>query len=90
MLKLLSGAEQVSIFGQPVKVKAEVARLGFYSAHADRTELLRFLQSQDPGQVERFFLVHGTPRAMESFAQQLAAKGFMNVVMPKQQERFEL
>ena len=88
--ELLSGAEQVSIFGQPVKVKAEVVRLGFYSAHADRTELLRFLESQDPGLVERFFLVHGIPRAMESFAEQLAAKGFTNVGMPKQQERFEL
>lgn len=88
--KLLRGAEEVSLFGDRVPVKARILRMDFYSAHADRGELVRFLQCQDPGQVRRVFLVHGVDHALEGLRERLLEGGFKKVVIPERGERYEL
>lgn len=88
--RILRGDERVFIFGQPVEVKAEVVKIGFYSAHADRKELVRFLKSQDPAKVEHLFLVHGVEQVQERLREKLLAEGFRNVAIPAQGTRVEL
>jgi metallo-beta-lactamase family protein len=88
--ELLAGARTVHLWGRVVPVRASVARMEFYSAHADRTELLRFVGSQHPGQLKRVFLVHGVDEAREAFRQQLEARGYPAVTLPRMGERFEL
>jgi metallo-beta-lactamase family protein len=87
---LLGGAKEVHIFGEPHKVKAEVVKIGSYSAHADRTELLSFLKCQDPKQVKHLYLVHGETEAQTEFAEHLHKEGFAHVYAPEFGEKIEL
>src|SRR6202142_2044092 len=63
---LQDGAQYVRIYGQEVPVRAEIVVLDQLSAHAGRSELLRWLSgfTAPPRQT---FLVHGEPVALESF-----------------------
>jgi metallo-beta-lactamase family protein len=88
--ELLDGAHEVRIFGEVVPVKAEILRMEFYSAHADRNELLRYLDGQDRKQVKSIFLVHGIDRSREHFQEELKRSGFAHVVLPHQRETFTL
>jgi len=62
---LLSGAKVLHIFGQAVPVLAEIVELGQFSAHAGKSELLRWAQtlSAPPRQT---FLTHGEPEGAKS------------------------
>lgn len=88
--ELLEGATEVRIFGEHIPVKAEIMRMEFYSAHADRGELLRYLKCQDPARPPKIYLVHGVDRVRESLKQTLAQNGFTEVVVPKQREPYVL
>ncbi len=88
--EILEGREVVHIFGEPVPVKAAVHRMGFYSAHADRGELLRFLGCQDPARVRKLFLVHGIKSSLEGLRDQCAAAGHRDIAIPHKGQRFEL
>ena len=65
---ILEGAEEVTLFGEKVKVNAEIHKLEGFSGHADRDGLLEWLKGfrKEP---KRIFLVHGEPEAKESFAE---------------------
>ncbi|MBX2974082.1 MAG: MBL fold metallo-hydrolase [Flavobacteriales bacterium] len=88
--KLLQGATEVSLFGDAVPVKARILRMDFYSAHADRGELVRYLKCQDPAAVRRTFLVHGVDHSLEGLRDRLTENGFKKIVIPKRGERFEV
>ncbi|MBL8002730.1 MAG: MBL fold metallo-hydrolase [Flavobacteriales bacterium] len=87
---LLKGYDFVEIFGERVPVRARVLRMESYSAHGDRAELARWLACQDPAQVKRTFLVHGIEKALLGMRELLAAKGFAEIAVPRQGQRFEL
>ncbi len=88
--KLLDGATEVSIFGDPVQVRAKILRMEFYSAHGDRSELLRWLSCQKPAQLKRMFLVHGVDHGLNGFKELLTSKGYANITIPKRGQRFEI
>ena len=88
--RLLDGASEVRIFGETVPVRARVIRMEFYSAHADRGELVRFLSCQDPAKVRRVFLVHGIERGFLGLKSLLQGKGFRDIAIPRRGERFDL
>jgi metallo-beta-lactamase family protein len=69
---LLDGAAAVSIHGRRVEVRAEIARLGGLSAHADAAELVRFCRAL-PAPPARAFLNHGEDPARKALAATLAA-----------------
>jgi metallo-beta-lactamase family protein len=60
---LQDGAKSVRIFGQPVPVQAEVATIGQLSAHAGKSELLRWLSGFQAAP-KMTFLVHGEPSGL--------------------------
>lgn len=88
--RLLDGAEEVGLFGERVPVKARILRMDFYSAHADRGELLRYLGCQRPAAVHRTFLVHGVDEAREGLGRLLTDAGFQHIQLPHRGERFAL
>ncbi|MBP6390062.1 MAG: MBL fold metallo-hydrolase [Flavobacteriales bacterium] len=88
--KILEGRSEVHIFGELVRVKAEVAKMEFYSAHGDRTELARFMSCQDPAKVKQVFLVHGIPASLNGLKDVLTHQGFKNIAIPKRGQRVEL
>jgi metallo-beta-lactamase family protein len=61
---LVEGAKHVTIFGEKVIVRARVATLGGFSAHAGQTDLLNWLAPMAGG-LPRVILTHGEeqPRA---------------------------
>jgi metallo-beta-lactamase family protein len=77
--KLVEKHEQVNIFGQPYKRRAEVIVLNEFSAHADRNDLISFVEKVSP---ERIFLVHGEEEQMEPLGISLKEMGY-NVDMPE-------
>ena len=88
--RILDGAEEVKIFGDTIPVKARIMRMAFYSAHADRNELVRFLSCQDPKKLEKLFLVHGVDHSLEGLRDLLTTKGFKNIAIPRKGQRYKL
>jgi len=68
---LQEGAKSLSLFGQTVPVLAEIVEMGQFSAHAGKSELLRWLTGLQvpPKQV---YLTHGEPQAAQSLQQSIA------------------
>jgi metallo-beta-lactamase family protein len=63
---LAGGARRVRIFGDTLPVRAQIESLSGYSAHADRTELLRWLGTL--ATKPHLYAVHGEPEASGAFA----------------------
>jgi metallo-beta-lactamase family protein len=86
---LQDGAQYLQIFGQQVPVRAQVVELGQLSAHAGRSELLRWLSGfQAPPR--QAFLVHGEPNALTSFRDAVTDRFHWNVTIPAYLQSFEL
>ncbi len=86
---LLNGAERVTIYGDSVQVRAQVEKIGGYSAHADRAGLLQWMVAATV-KPKQIFLVHGEPRDQESFAKSLADATGARVILPTLGESFNL
>ena len=86
---LLEGARTLRIHGEDVPVKAEVIHLQQFSAHADRTELLRWLGGF-PAPPRQTFLVHGEPSASRALEDQICSRLGWNVTRPAYEQTFEL
>jgi metallo-beta-lactamase family protein len=71
--RLVDGAEEVRIFGEPYKVAIRVERADAFSAHADRRELLAWAR-RVPG-IGRAFCVHGEEAAASALAAALTSHG---------------
>ena len=69
--QLVEGAHTVRIQGADVPVNARVEALNSMSAHADRTEILRWLRNfrRPPS---RTFIVHGEPDASAALKEEIA------------------
>jgi metallo-beta-lactamase family protein len=88
--KLIDGLEEVRIFGEPHRVRAEVVVMNSYSAHADEPGLLAVVGAQDPKRLKRIYLVHGAPDRQEAFRSTLLREGYRDVIIPEHGESFEL
>jgi metallo-beta-lactamase family protein len=62
---LQEGAKTLRLFGQEVPVNAEIVTLGQFSAHAGKSELLRWLGAL-PAAPKQTYLIHGEPSAAQS------------------------
>ena len=79
--QLLDGAQTVKIHGQQVPVRARIDRIESMSAHADSSEILRWLGGFERPP-RRTFLVHGEPEAMDALAASISDKLGWGVHMP--------
>ena len=72
--RLLEGADEVRIFGEKHKVRAQVAKMNEFSAHADRNELMEWMGGfkRKP---ETVFVVHGEEDQSLPFAERLQREG---------------
>lgn len=68
----------IKVFGAEVELRASVEVLNGYSAHADRTELSRWLgavRKTSPA-LRQVYLVHGEVKAQDAFAERLRGEGY--------------
>jgi metallo-beta-lactamase family protein len=70
---LQEGAKTLRLFGQEVPVNAEIVELGQFSAHAGKSELLRWLTGL-PAPPKQTYLVHGEPSAAQSLQTSIQQK----------------
>ncbi|MEE9430141.1 MAG: MBL fold metallo-hydrolase [Melioribacteraceae bacterium] len=80
----------VKIFGEEYEVKAEVIVLNSFSAHADESELIDYVNQFDKEKMKKIFLVHGELDQQEIFKKNLAKNGFNNVIIPEKGDVFVL
>jgi metallo-beta-lactamase family protein len=87
--RILEKQEEVRVFGEMHRVRAEVAKLNGLSAHADRAGIADYLRSLG-GPPRRVFLVHGDLERCEALRSYLAARGFHGAEIPAPRERADL
>lgn len=77
--KLKRREPEVRIFGKFYKVNANIETLESYSAHADYSEIIKYLECQDPSKVKCVYLVHGDEEAKINLQTMLKQAGFKSV-----------
>ena len=88
--RLMKHPKEVSIFGQPHEVNAEIGEMRSMSAHGDYEDLCQFLSCQNAAQVKKLFLVHGEYEVQQDFRQRLIRKGFTDVEIPELHSEVQL
>lgn len=87
--RIQEGEREVKIFGDRFPVRAEVATIGGYSAHADRIELRAWVRAIG-GRIGRALVVHGEEDAANAMAGILREEGVREVAIPRHGQSFEL
>lgn len=86
---LQDGATEVKIHGQVVPVRARIESMGSLSAHADSSELLRWLSGfKRPPRAT--FIVHGEPDSAEGLQAKITKTLGWNAIIPTYKQVVEL
>lgn len=88
--RLKEEPDEVTIFGEKFKVKAEIRKIDSMSAHADYRDLSMYLSCQEPDEIKKLFIVHGEPESQKAFRDRLYKKGFHIIEIPEQHQSFVL
>ena len=87
--EIVGGDKEVRILGQKYPVRAKVAQIHGFSAHADRDELFRWLSAlQRPPR--HLFIVHGEPEAALRFADLLRERTGWEISVPEYRDEIIL
>jgi metallo-beta-lactamase family protein len=88
--QILAGRNPVNIFGEPVNVAAQIASIDAYSGHADKNELLGYVQRMS-GDIKHISVVHGEESQALPFAEALRqARPKATVGVPACREKLDL
>jgi metallo-beta-lactamase family protein len=80
--QIVDGARKVRILGQHYPVRARIAQIQGFSAHADRDELLTWLSGLKSAP-RRVFVVHGEPEAAQRFGEFVRERTGWQVSVPE-------
>ena len=86
---LVDGAKKVKLFGETIKVAAQIEQLAGKSGHADDKGLLKWIESFDP-QPRQVFVVHGDDEVAETFASRLRSERHLGAAAPYNGECWQL
>jgi metallo-beta-lactamase family protein len=87
---ILDGAQRVRISGRDIAVKAQIRSIDSYSAHADQTDLIRWIEARAPI-AGSLFLSHGEPGSTEVLRRLVQSSGAANsIVVPQIGESYAL
>ncbi len=88
--RILRGDKQVSIYGKPYQVNAEIRRIDSYSGHGDYEEMIGFLNYQDKEKLQKTILVHGEYECQQKYKTTLEGHGFKNISIPDIGDEIEI
>ena len=88
--RLVEKHEEVTIFGEVYKRKADVVVMNSFSAHADGNELLEYVSQFNRKQMQQVFLVHGELDRQQKLQEGLKKNGYENVEIPVRGQQFDL
>jgi metallo-beta-lactamase family protein len=80
---------EVPIFGEPVRVRAEVVTLNELSGHADQRELLQWMKPF-AATLKKIFLVHGEPSQAFPLAEAIKDRFQVETHVPERGDSFQL
>ena len=84
--QILAGKSPVNIFGEPVEVRAQIAKIDAFSGHADSSELSDYVRSLT-GNIKTIHVIHGEESQALAFGETLRRlKPHANVIVPKHLE----
>lgn len=87
---ILDGAQRVRISGRDVMVRAQIRRIESYSAHADQSELLEWINERGPI-AGSLFLDHGESGAIEELRKLAQSQDLApSILIPEIGEQYEL
>ena len=87
--KIVDKQREVPIFGEPMRLRAEVVKLNELSGHADQNELLAWMKPAAPG-LKKVFLVHGELLAQQTLAREIELRYNVPVEIPSRGDSFAL
>ncbi len=88
--KIVEGADNVTIFGSKIAVRARVYTIGGFSAHADQGELLNWVGHFTEKSHPKVFLTHGEPTSSEALADAIRKRLNLDVYIPDWREVLQL
>lgn len=88
--KIMRGEKNVSIFGHPYQVRAELRRIESLSGHGDYSEMINYIGCQEKKKLKKIFLVHGEAETQVHFKETLENNGWKRVAIPEFREEVEL
>ena len=86
---MVGGEKQIRIHGESVPVRAEVVNIEGLSAHADRDELLAWLDALATAP-RHVYVTHGDPEAADSLRQAIAGKHGWACSVPEYRESMDI
>lgn len=86
--KILDGAQNVSIFGEKMVVKAEIHSIQGLSGHADANGILNWVKNIKNGVKESIFITHGELEAQESLKENLKSISKADIIIPDMYEEY--
>ncbi len=87
--QLLSGARELKMLGQYVRVRAEIVNLPAFSVHADADELLAWLRTATR-RPKGVFVVHGEPGPARTLASRIEDELDWTAIVPQLDETVRL
>jgi len=87
--RILNGEKEVRILGQKRRIKARVAKISGFSAHADRDELLKWLRGVERTP-RKVFVVHGESESATRFGDYLRQETGWQVAVPAYRDEIVL
>jgi len=84
--QLADGAKQIKMLGHYLTVHAEVVNLPAFSVHADRDELVGWLETAEPAP-ESVYVIHGEPEASDHLRDSIEQRLGWNAVVPRLGEK---
>lgn len=85
--RILEGQPQVKVFGEMYDLKAQVEVINGFSGHADRSELLDWVDAFER-RPKHTYIVHGEEDVSLDFAEDLRRRGLPDVNVPELGQRF--
>lgn len=86
--KIMDGVHVVKVLGEDHTVRCKTQIIDAFSAHADRKDLLDYVDLNPPSKLKHIFLVHGEIEQSTPFKDALRSKGYQNVHIPAPGEVF--
>ncbi|MEI6058633.1 MAG: MBL fold metallo-hydrolase [archaeon] len=85
---LKKGEKKVKLLGVQIDVKAKIEAIDGFSAHADYSGLMKWIESYKP-KPKKIFIIHGDEEQSEAFSKRLEKSGFKSCV-PSIGDKFEI
>jgi len=88
--RIVERQPEVRIFGEFYKLKARVATINTFSAHADADNLIEYIGKVKTDRLKKIFIVHGEETQSLPFAERIKQTYHIETIVPFEDEEFEL